>query len=457
MNLKQIFFIINLISLSFSLPGQISIVAHRGASAYELENSMASFKKALELNADAIELDIWKTTDDSLIVMHDQMTGRTANKNLNISTSTAKELRNLQLNNGEKIPFLQEVIEIVPPDKEIVIEIKDDNEKYKKSIVNQLSAILKESGKENNAVIISFNLSMLIEVKQRLPHLKCYYLSEENNLENELIEICKKYNFDGLDVYYEILTDSLVEKSKKAGLDLWTWTINDPKMALFARVNNKVSAITTNFPDLISNVLEKNQYQTIYYEQKRSIYKILPHDKNEVIFLGNGITDNGEWTEFFKQPNIKNRGISGDITLGVLARLNDLLTAHPLKIFILIGINDILRANPDSIILYNYQTIIEKIQTKSPETQIYIQSILPVNTDFKKYPELKNKTEHILYLNNKLKELCQEKKITYIDLYPSFCNDQGRLKPQYTNDGLHLMGDGYKIWIEILKPYVYGN
>ncbi len=459
MKLKPIFlsFLLTFIFLSFPLTSQISIVAHRGASAYELENSIAAFKKAFELNADAIELDVWKSKDDSLIVMHDQMTGRTANKNLNISTSTAKELRDLQLKNGEQIPFLQDVLDILPEGKKVVIEIKDENEKNAKKIISNLSSILKRSGKEKNAVIISFHLPMLIEAKKQLPHLKCYYLSSEKNKENELIAICKKYNFDGLDVHYKILTENLVKKAKEAGLDVWTWTVDDPKIALFAQVNNKVSAITTNCPDVISDILEKNNYQTIYYEQKRSIYKILPRENNEIIFLGNSITDYGEWPEFFQNSKIKNRGISGDITLGILARLNDILVAQPSKIFLLIGINDISKNNPDSIILYNYQMIIEEILEKSPTTQLYIQSILPINNDFKKYPRLQNKEKHILFLNKKLKELCQEKNLTYIDLFSAFCNDKGQLKPEFTNDGLHLTGEGYKMWIEILKPYVNEN
>lgn len=205
MKLKPIFlsFLLTFVFLSFPLTSQISIVAHRGASAYELENSMASFKKAFELNADAIELDIWKSKDDSLIVMHYQMTGRTANKNLNISTSTAKELRNLRLKNGEQIPFLQEVLDITPEGKKVVIEIKNENEKDAKTIISNLSSLLKSSGKENDAVIISFHLPMLIEAKKQLPHLKCYYLSSKKNKEDELIEICKKYNLDGLNVYYK--------------------------------------------------------------------------------------------------------------------------------------------------------------------------------------------------------------------------------------------------------------
>lgn len=275
MKLKPIFlsFLLTFVFLSFPLTSQISIVAHRGASAYELENSMASFKKAFELNANAIELDIWKSKDDSLIVMHDQMTGRTANKNLNISTSTAKELRNLRLKNGEQIPFLQEVLDITPEGKKVVIEIKNENEKDAKTIISNLSSLLKSSGKENDAVIISFHLPMLIEAKKQLPHLKCYYLSSKKNKEDELIEICKKYNLDGLDVYYKILTENLVQKAKETGLDLWTWTVDDPKIALFVRVNNKVSAITTNCPDIISDILEKNNYQTLYYEQKNLFSK----------------------------------------------------------------------------------------------------------------------------------------------------------------------------------------
>lgn len=444
-----------LLFLSASLVAQVSIIAHRGASAYALENSLAAFKKAYEQNADAIELDIWRTTDDSLVVMHDRTTGRTANKDLIVPESTASQLRKIKLNNGERIPYLQEVLKTLPVGTKIVVEIKCCWEKGDAgNVFPMLKRILINSGRLNDAIIIAFNPESLADAKKQLPNNKCYWLTYQKDQDDQSIETCKKYNFDGLNVNYGILTDSLSVKCKRNNLDLLVWTVDKPESALFARLNNKVVGITTNKPDVIRDIVAKNNYESTYYGQKRSIHEMIPSGVGETIFLGNSITDIGEWSEFFQTIKMKNRGISGDISLGVLSRLDKILIDKPAKLFLMIGINDIARNIPDSIILHNYRMIVDKIQTQSPDTKLFIQSILPTNNTFPQFALHQNKTEHILFLNNKLKELCTEKKLTYIDVFSSLADDHSKLKPIYTNDGLHLMAEGYKQWIEVLEPFI---
>ncbi len=444
-----------LLFLCAQISCQISIIAHREASFYESENSIAAFKKAFQLNADAIELDIWRTADDSLVVIHDRTTGRTANQNLIVPQSTAKELRKLKLKNQEKIPYLQEVIAAIPKDKKIVIELKCGDEAGNAgNVFPMLSDILRRSGRTKDVIIIAFNINALAEAKKQLPGNKCYYLTSQKDKEDELIEKCKKFNLDGLNINYGILTESIAAKTKQAGLDLLVWTVDKPEAALNAFLKNKVSGITTNKPDIIRDIVAKNNYQSVYYGQKKSIYEMLPTIPNEIVFLGNSITDIGEWSEFFQNAKVRNRGISGDITLGILARLDEITASKPDKIFLMIGINDIANNNPDSIILYNYRSILNEIQLKSPGTKIYVQSVLPTNKKFTQYSRHQNKTEHILYINEKLKELCSEKKLTYIDVFTALADSDNQLISHYTNDGLHLMAEGYKVWIEILRPYV---
>lgn len=226
-----------------------SIIAHRGASAYDTENSPGAFRKAFELGADAIELDLWKTADDSLVVIHDRTTGRVADRDLAVPETTAAELRTLRLRNGEKIPYLSEVLPLLPPGKKIVIEIKCYNEKGSTGkVFPQLKTLLQQSGRMNDAIIISFGAEALAEAKQCLPANKCYFLSGKENSGDELVALCKQYGFDGLNVHYKILTESLREKTRAAGLDLLTWTVDDPK--IIKSVSGKVRSITTNKPDI---------------------------------------------------------------------------------------------------------------------------------------------------------------------------------------------------------------
>lgn len=191
-------------------------------------------------------------------------------------------------------------------------------------------------------------------------------------------------------------------------------------------------------------------YTSTYYQQKLTLFRLLPDTKNEIIFLGNSITDIGEWAEIWQNKNVKNRGISGDNTFGVLARLDEVLSSKPAKIFIMIGINDISKETPDSVIISNYKKIIFRIRQQSPATKLYIQSILPTNNGFSDFKKHQDKDEHIRFVNTALQQFCQVQKITYIDLYNNFLDASGKLDKQYTNDGLHINGFGYMKWKQVL-------
>lgn len=191
-------------------------------------------------------------------------------------------------------------------------------------------------------------------------------------------------------------------------------------------------------------------YSSSYYQQKLSLFRLLPDTKNEIIFLGNSITDIGEWVEIWQNKNVKNRGISTDNTFGVLARLDEVLSSNPAKIFIMIGINDIARKTPDSIIIRNYKKIICRILKESPATKLYVQSILPTNNTFTEFKGYQDKDEHIRFVNTALQQYCQLQKINFIDLYSVFLDSTGKLDKQYTNDGVHINGSGYMKWKQVL-------
>ncbi len=191
-------------------------------------------------------------------------------------------------------------------------------------------------------------------------------------------------------------------------------------------------------------------YKTTYYEQKVTMFKLLPDTKGEIVFLGNSITDIGEWAEILHNIKVKNRGISGDNTFGVLARLDEVISSKPNKVFIMIGINDIAKNTPDNIIIENYKRIVDRLREGSPKTKLFLQSILPTNNEFTEFVRHQNKEEHISTINKALQQMCSEKGCTYVDLHGSFLNSNGKLDKQYTNDGLHINGYGYMLWKKIL-------
>jgi lysophospholipase L1-like esterase len=191
-------------------------------------------------------------------------------------------------------------------------------------------------------------------------------------------------------------------------------------------------------------------YLSSYYIHKVSQFKLMPNTAGEIFFLGDSITDIAEWAELFGNKNIKNRGISTDNTFGVLARLDEVVESKPTKIFLMIGINDMAKRTPDNIIVQNIQRIEQYIHAHSPKTALIIQSILPTNNEFPEFAGYQNKDEHIKWVNKQLAIYCDVKKIAFVNLHPLFLDADNKLSKQYTSDGLHLNGQGYLLWKQVL-------
>lgn len=177
---------------------------------------------------------------------------------------------------------------------------------------------------------------------------------------------------------------------------------------------------------------------------------ILP---GRVIFLGNSITEMGNWREVLNDSTVINRGIGGDITFGVLKRLEDITVREPSKVFILLGINDIGKDIPEAVIMSNYLKIVKEIQNKCPQTKIFIQSVLPVNPTIQGFPQHYDKEHKILKLNELLKGYADSSGYTYVDLFPLFVNTDQHLEPRYTFEGLHLRPEAYVVWANYLKKH----
>lgn len=199
---------------------------------------------------------------------------------------------------------------------------------------------------------------------------------------------------------------------------------------------------------------QNQKYSTFYY-QRATLFEVLPVSHEDIIFLGNSITNGAEWSELFANPHIKNRGISGDTTMGVYDRLDAILKGSPAKIFLLIGINDLSRGIPSDTIIRNIRMIVEKVEKDSPRTKLYLQSMLPLTDHYKMFGGHTSHAAKVPEINAELQELAAKENVTYIDLYSHFLDTAtGKLNLEYTNDGLHLLGKGYLKWKEIVISYV---
>lgn len=199
---------------------------------------------------------------------------------------------------------------------------------------------------------------------------------------------------------------------------------------------------------------QEQKHSTFYY-QRATLFEVLPTSKSDIIFLGNSITNGGEWAELLRNPHAKNRGISGDTTQGVLDRLSTITKGKPSKIFLLIGTNDLSRGKSVDEVAKNVAKIVERVKRESPKTKLYVQSVFPVNPKFNKFLGHMNRQKDIAALNAKIKAVAARHGVTYIDVYKSLViPSTDVMNPEYTNDGLHLLGKGYQKWVDVLKPYL---
>lgn len=181
---------------------------------------------------------------------------------------------------------------------------------------------------------------------------------------------------------------------------------------------------------------------------------MLPVDSTDIVFLGNSLTNGCEWHELFDKPEIINRGISGDIATGVLNRLDPLIEGRPAKIFLMIGVNDVSHHISADSIASDIEKVVDRIVAGTPGTKLYLQSCLPFNESFNRWKNLVGTQGVILELNRRIEDMAKRKGLTFINLYPLFSDGADNLKPEYTNDGLHLLGAGYQVWKKALEPYV---
>jgi glycerophosphoryl diester phosphodiesterase len=242
----------------------VEIIGHRGASYLAPENTIASFKLGWEKGAD-VELDVYLTKDNRIVVIHDETTKRTAGTDVNVAESTSEELRKLDVGSfkseeyaGEQIPFLADVVKTIPPGRKLYVEIKCGKE-----ILPYLRDLLARSGKMSRIVIIGFDLDT-VAMSKKMIDVPTYWLRGTEKTKDteqwiphdpQLVQTAKDKGLDGLDVHYAGVTKEFVDAVKASGQKLYVWTVDDPEEA--ARlIKLGVDGITTNRPGWLREQLK---------------------------------------------------------------------------------------------------------------------------------------------------------------------------------------------------------
>ena len=192
-----------------------------------------------------------------------------------------------------------------------------------------------------------------------------------------------------------------------------------------------------------------------YYDCRLAAHQKEGMPTGAVVWIGDSITEQAWWGFLTKECPLVNRGIGGDNTRGMLARLPEILESSPRKIFFMGGVNDISGNRPVEEIASNIRKMLEMIREKVPSCEVYVQSVVTPNNEVLAYPYIKNKQPQTRELNARLKAMCQEGLATWVDLTELLHNEQDELREEYTKDGIHLHPEAYVVWVNHLKKMKY--
>ena len=220
-------------------------IGHRGAVGYEPENTLLSFKKAIELNVDMIELDVHVCKTGEVVAIHDDKVDRTTDGKGYVAKKTFQKIRTLDAGKGQKIPMLQEVLDIVDRKARINIELKGKG--TAKPVFGIIEKYVKEKGwSYDDFLVSSFNHHELQKFYQLNPKVRLGILIGRTAVGFE--RTAKKIHAYSVNAKMELVNKNFIDDARKKGLKVFVWTVNDFKDIERMKLL-EVDGICSDFPD----------------------------------------------------------------------------------------------------------------------------------------------------------------------------------------------------------------
>ncbi len=216
-------------------------IGHRGARACEPENTLRSFKKALDLGVDAVELDVRKTKDNRIIVIHDADVKRTTNGEGSVSSLTLEKIKSFNIEKDEKIPTLEEALDFLDKKVRVFVELKEIG------VEEQVATLVRKRKLEKNVVVVSFLEDALRKVKEVAPEIETglIYAKHKNPLKTAL-----ELKAQWLLAFYKFTHTANVQKAHENGLKIVVWTVNTPE-EVAEMAKKGVDGIASDKPDIL--------------------------------------------------------------------------------------------------------------------------------------------------------------------------------------------------------------
>ena len=219
-------------------------IGHRGAKAYAPENTLTSFKKAIEIGVDAIELDVRETKDNKLVVIHDADIKRTTNGKGLVAELSLKEIKGFSAEGGEKIPTLEEALDFLDKKVKLLIELKE------LGVEEKVLSAIHERRLEKNVIITSFLEDALRKVRELDKEVETGLIyAKHSNPVKAALELKANY----LVALYRFTHTANVQKAHENGLKVIVWTINTPE-EVQAFVKKGIDGIASDKPDILTRV-----------------------------------------------------------------------------------------------------------------------------------------------------------------------------------------------------------
>lgn len=240
---------------------RVKVWAHRGASGYAPENTIEAFRKAVEMEADGVELDVQLSKDGQLVVIHDETLDRVSGISGNVRDFTLSQLKEIDVSkpiegyHTVRIPTLAEVMEeLKPTGLTINIELKTGLFFYP-CLEEKVDALISGLGMEDKIWISSFNHKSVLRMKALRPRIKAGFL-----IQDVLVDAAGYAKYYGMEAIhpacYFMQEKGLIKNCRKQGIAVHLWTVNDRNwMERFAQAG--VDALITNYPDQAREVVDR--------------------------------------------------------------------------------------------------------------------------------------------------------------------------------------------------------
>ncbi|MGB5204539.1 glycerophosphodiester phosphodiesterase [Eudoraea sp.] len=223
-------------------------IGHRGAMGHETENTLASIQKALDLNVDMIEIDVFKISSGEIVVFHDEKIDRLTNGSGDIESLDLETLKNLTVEGNHKIPLLSEVLDVMNHTVPLNIELKGPG--TSEGVMHIIKTYMENEGWTlDDFLISSFNWEELKNMRRINKDIKIAILTEDNPL--DAIPIANDLNAVAINPNYMSLTKENVLEIKSQGFKIFTWTVNDTKQISNMRKLG-VDGVFTNYPERVN-------------------------------------------------------------------------------------------------------------------------------------------------------------------------------------------------------------